>query len=237
MSQEADDVAKLVQEEEDARYARELYAEEQRRHGSASSAILGGVSPYASPPPSSSSSGNSRQRSGSRSRKLKNPLLGISEMLNAITSSPGNDDGSESNGSLLYVPCEINNRPCEMMVDSGSQTSVMSSPMMRKLNLHNRLDTRYQGMAAGVGSARILGRIDNCPVKVGGEGIEFKLYFLVLDVPHDMMILGVDQLRRFKCLIDVGNNVLIFGGQGGLEVAFLPPDPNHADARDQCAIS
>jgi hypothetical protein len=44
-------------------------------------------------------------------------------------------------------------------------------------------------------------------------------------------------MRRFNCLIDLQNNVLIFGGYGGVEVPFLPPDPNHANAREQCVIS
>ena len=158
----------------------------------------------------------------------------------ATAANNNHDDGSSAmfnnSNSLLYVPCIINSRMVEMMVDSGSQTSVISSSMMQQLNLQHRLDKRYQGVAAGVGSASILGRIDNCPVLIG-DGVEFKLYFLVIDVPHDMMILGIDQLRRFKCLISLEKNVLIFGGQGGLEVPFLPPDPNHANAREQCTIS
>ena len=106
------------------------------------------------------------------------------------------NDGSasmEQMGSLLYVPCEINGRVVEMMIDSGSQTSVISTPMMKKLKLQKRLNTACQGVAAGVGAANILGRVEKCPVIIGA-GVEFLLYFLVLDVPHDMMILGIDQV-------------------------------------------
>lgn len=74
----------------------------------------------------------------------------------------------------------------EMMIDSGSQTSVISTPMMKKLKLQKRLNTACQGVAAGVGNANILGRVEKCPVVIGA-GVEFLLYFLVLDVPHDMM--------------------------------------------------
>ncbi|CAB9524953.1 DDI1 homolog 2 [Seminavis robusta] len=171
-----------------------------------------------------------------------NPLASLGNMFSSNTRNRNHsllDDGSssmESNGSLLYVPCEVNHRMVEMMVDSGSQTSVLSSSMMRKLKLQKRLNTRFQGVAAGVGAARILGRIENCPVQIGA-GVEFNLFFLVIDVPHDMMILGIDQMRRFKCMIDLEKNVLIFGGQGGVEVPFLPPDQNHANAREQCSIS
>lgn len=233
-SHEADDaaLARLAQEEADAQLAHQLAAQQ----GSAAS--------YPSTPPS----GRRRRTSGQISNTTNNGRSSngksknmFSRMLDSVAkTSSSNDDGSaamHNNGNaLLYVPCIINSRMVEMMVDSGSQTSVISSSMMRQLNLQNRLDTRYQGVAAGVGSASILGRIDNCPVLIG-DGVEFKLYFLVIDVPHDMMILGIDQLRRFKCLISLEKNVLIFGGQGGLEVPFLPPDPNHADAREQCTIS
>jgi len=104
-----------------------------------------------------------------------------------------------------------------------------------KLQLKKALDVMYQGTAAGVGSARILGRIDNCPVLIGA-GVEFRLYFLVLDVPHDMIILGIDQMRRFQCLIDLQNNVLIFGGRGGLEVPFLPPDTGNRQLQRKSLI-
>jgi Aspartyl protease len=173
-----------------------------------------------------------------------NPFASLQSMITHATSSRNRnhsllDDGSssmESNGSLIYVPCQINGRMVEMMVDSGSQASVVSSSMMEKLKLRNRLNPLYQGVASGVGAARILGRIENCPVMIG-DGVEFNLFFLVIDVPQDMMILGIDQMRRFKCVIDLENNVLIFGGHQGIEVPFLPPDQNHVNAREQCTIS
>lgn len=180
---------------------------------------------------------------GDRRRTSKrNGASPLSTAGNMFSSKPKNsllDDGSSSaklNGSLLYVPCEIRGRVAEMMVDSGSQTSVISSTMMHKLKLQKRLNTRYQGVAAGVGAAKILGRIENVAVTLGA-GVEFNLFFLVIDVAHDMMILGVDQMRRFNCLIDLQKDVLVFGGQGGVEVPFLPPDPNHTDAREQCTVS
>ena len=33
-------------------------------------------------------------------------------------------------------------------------------------------------------------------------------------------MLGLDQLRRFKCIIDLEQNVLVFGGAGGVQVPF-----------------
>lgn len=47
------------------------------------------------------------------------------------------------------------------------------------------------------------------------------MHFSVLDIPTDMLILGIDLMRRFNCLIDLHKNKLIFGGMGGVEVDFF----------------
>lgn len=217
------------QEEEDAALARRLA---EGGGGSMASAISNG---------DSEGGGSHSNNNGNKNNPLLTLLGNTPSMFgrqNAHIVDAMNDGSAnmETMGNLLHVPCEINGRVVEMMVDSGSQTSVISSAMMRKLKLTKRLNTACQGVAAGVGSANILGRVERCPVVIG-HGVEFLLYFLVLDVPHDMMILGIDQMRRFKCMIDLERDVLIFGGQGGVEVPFLPPDPQGKNARDQCTIS
>ena len=114
----------------------------------------------------------------------------------------------QHNQSLLYVAAEIGNRMVEMMVDTGAQSSVISAQLMRTLDLQSKMNHQMQGVAQGVGQARILGVIQNCPVSIGH--VEFLLYFLVLDIPQDMMIMGIDQMRRFKCQIDLENNKVCF---------------------------
>ncbi|CAB9524952.1 DDI1 homolog 2 [Seminavis robusta] len=158
----------------------------------------------------------SRRRSSTSDVRRSRPM----PQLDRIPSlEPVLSDGSSeenNNKHLLHVPCEINHRLVEMMVDTGAQTSVLSSGLMHKLGLARFLNTRHQGVATGVGSAQILGRIERCPVQIGHA--EFLLYFSVLETPDDLMILGIDQLRRFNCLVDLGSNKLIFGGRGGVEV-------------------
>lgn len=125
--------------------------------------------------------------------------------------------------SLIYVPAEINACAVEMMVDTGAQCSVISNQLMRKLGLQSKLNSRMQGFAKGVGRARVLGVIENCPVEMGH--VAFLLFFIVLDIAEDMIVLGIDQMRRFRCLIDLENEKLIFGGKDGVEVSFLPSEP------------
>ena len=43
----------------------------------------------------------------------------------------------------------------------------------------------------------------------------------MLEIDQDMMILGIDQMRRFNCLVNLQNNKLIFGGRDGVEVDFF----------------
>lgn len=173
----------------------------------------------------SSRSGNNgepeRKRRSSVRRRNIQPVPSSFEPSHSMASvmlCDGSKDEAK-NKNLLYVPCEINDRLVEMMVDTGAQTSVISTPLMEKLCLDKKLNREKQGVAAGVGTARILGRIENCPVQIGH--VEFLLYFAVLDVDTDMMILGIDQMRRFNCLVDLQHDKLIFGGKGGVEVDFF----------------
>lgn len=131
-------------------------------------------------------------------------------------------DAPGINDELLYVACEMGNRAVEMMVDTGAQSSVISMPLVRTLGLESRLDSRYQGMAAGVGTARILGKLRGVPVKIGH--VEFALDFSVLGVDQPLLMLGIDQMRRFRCVVNLERDCLIFGGTDGVEVPFLPSD-------------
>jgi Aspartyl protease len=134
--------------------------------------------------------------------------------------------------NMCVVPCIIGNGVAvEMMVDTGAQSSVISTQLVRQLNLTSRLDQRYQGVAAGVGQARILGKLIDIGVELGH--VEFLLDFIVLDAPDNLLLLGLDLMRRYKCIVDLERDVLIFGGKGGVEVNMLPAEEQHIRARSQ----
>lgn len=128
--------------------------------------------------------------------------------------------------AMCVVPCVFGNGICvEMMIDTGAQNSVMSAPLARKLQLDTKIDTRFQGIASGVGQARILGKIFNVIVELGH--VEFGMDWIVLEVPDQLLLLGLDLMRRYKCIVDMESNVLIFGGRGGVEVPMLPAEEQH----------
>lgn len=114
------------------------------------------------------------------------------------------------------------------MVDTGAECSVISVQLAKELGIYNSIDTREQGIAAGVGQARILGTIRNAIVTLGH--VEFSMEFMVLQVPGPLLLLGLDQMRKYKCIVDLEKDVLVFGGSGGVEVHMLPPEQQHAIA-------
>jgi DNA damage-inducible protein 1 len=87
------------------------------------------------------------------------------------------------------------------------------------------------GVAAGVGRARILGSIKNVVCVFGIGHVEFLMDFIVLEIQEPMVILGLDQLRKYKCLVDMEREKLVFGGAGGVEVEMLPAEQQHFDLR------
>lgn len=68
---------------------------------------------------------------------------------------------------MLYVACEVNGYPVKAFVDSGAQITLMSLDCARRCNLERLIDKRFQGMAHGVGSQKIIGRIHQAMLKFG----------------------------------------------------------------------
>nr|GLL17615.1 DNA damage-inducible protein 1-like isoform X1 [Ipomoea trifida] len=103
-------------------------------------------------------------------------------------------------------------------VDSGAQSTIISKSCAERCGLLRLLDTRYRGIARGVGQSEILGRIHVAPIKIGS--VFYPCSFLVLDSPNMEFLFGLDMLRKHQCMIDLKENVLRVGG-GEVAVPFL----------------
>eukprot|EP00978_Attheya_sp_CCMP212_P021805 scaffold64098_cov53-Attheya_sp.AAC.6 len=103
---------------------------------------------------------------------------------------------------------------------SGSSGATGVSPWQSQLQ---RLQPAPAHMCevAWVGRARIVGKITNVICTLGN--VEFHMDFMVLDAPDKLLLLGLDLMRKYNCIIDLQKEVLIFGGNGGVEVPMLPP--------------
>ncbi len=123
--------------------------------------------------------------------------------------------------TMLYVDAEVNGTPVKAFVDSGAQSTIMSKACAERCGIMRLVDTRFAGTAVGVGSAPIIGRVHMTQLKLGGTF--FPCTFTVLEKDDIDFLLGLDMLKRHRCVLDLSQNVLRLEGANGHEVVpFLP---------------
>ncbi|XP_032594535.1 protein DDI1 homolog 2 [Drosophila grimshawi] len=121
--------------------------------------------------------------------------------------------------TMLYINCKVNGTPVKAFVDSGAQTTIMSKECAERCNVNRLLDTRWNGIAKGVGTQPILGRVHMVQLQIDNDYLTSS--FTVLGQQPMDMLLGLDMLKRHQCLIDLQRNLLIIGTTG-TSTPFLP---------------
>jgi DNA damage-inducible protein 1 len=74
--------------------------------------------------------------------------------------------------------------------------TIMSKSCAEKCGLLRLLDKKYSGVAKGVGTAKILGRIHLTQLQIGKSF--FQVTITVLDQDGMEFLLGLDMLRRHQ---------------------------------------
>ncbi|XP_066600814.1 protein DDI1 homolog 2 isoform X2 [Prorops nasuta] len=119
---------------------------------------------------------------------------------------------------MLYINCKVNGFPVKAFIDSGAQATIMSAACAERCHIMRLVDTRWAGVAKGVGVQRIIGRIHMVQIQIGNDHLTTS-FSVLEEQPMDMM-LGLDMLKRHQCCIDLKKNVLKIGTTG-TETTFL----------------
>merc|ERR1719477_511848 len=121
----------------------------------------------------------------------------------------------ESFGSviMLYINCTVNGHQVKAFVDSGAQATIMSQKAAERCNIMRLVDQRWAGIAKGVGTQKIIGRVHMAQIQIEKDFLTSS-FSILEDQPMDM-------LKKHQCTIDLKKNCLVIGTTG-TETPFLP---------------
>ena len=130
---------------------------------------------------------------------------------------------------MLHIPVRVNGVDVVAFVDSGAQMTVMSQRLAEKCNIGHLIDKRFAGVAQGVGSSKILGRVHIASIQVGAS--HFPSTFSVLESANVDFLLGLDFLKANSAILDLAADVLRVGEESLPFMSEAELNAAHAEGR------
>ena len=110
---------------------------------------------------------------------------------------------------MLFIMGKVGKIPVEIFVDTGAQVTIISRAFAEKTNLIKDVDVKMSKIVKGVGTQTSLGQIYMFELFI--EERCFILSATVLEnFDHDIL-LGLDMMKRHRCVIDLFKSEISFG--------------------------
>ncbi|KAJ3576245.1 hypothetical protein NP233_g567 [Leucocoprinus birnbaumii] len=118
--------------------------------------------------------------------------------------------------TMLYLPVEINAHLTKALVCTCAQQTIMSLKCAEACGIARLIDKRFAGVARGIGTAKILGRVHSAQLKVAD--LYLPCSFTIMEAQEEDILFGLDMMKAHKTCIDLQNGVLRIQGR---EISFL----------------